>query len=71
MKNHYAKDSLTLGGTVAMGTGAAALLMVLSMIINESLVARTFGTYTLQLFDVRDTEQWAPFLAIGLIIVAY
>ena len=33
-------------------TGACALLMAFSMIINESLVARTFGTYTLQLFDV-------------------
>ena len=33
-------------------TGAAALMMAFSMIINESLVARTFGTYTLQLFDI-------------------
>ncbi|MEQ8646381.1 MAG: amino acid permease, partial [Cyclobacteriaceae bacterium] len=32
-------------------TAAASLLMAFSMIINESLVARTFGTYTLQLFD--------------------
>ena len=28
-------------------TGAASLLMVLSMIINESLVARTFASYSL------------------------
>ena len=33
-------------------TGGAALLMAFSMIINESLVARTFGTYTLQLFGI-------------------
>lgn len=139
MKNHYAKGSLTVGGTVAMGTGvmigagifaltgqvaefagslfplafvvaaiisgfsaysyikvtrrspsaggiamilhkeygprtvtgAAALLMAMSMIINESLVARTFGTYTLQLFEISNPEQWVPFLAVGLIIVAY
>ena len=32
-------------------TGACALLMFFSMVINESLVARTFGTYVLQLFD--------------------
>ena len=30
---------------------ASALLMTMSMIINESLVARTFGAYSLQLFD--------------------
>jgi hypothetical protein len=33
-------------------TTACALLMYFSMVINESLVARTFGTYTMQLFDV-------------------
>ena len=37
-------------------TGGAALLMAISMIINESLVARTFGTYTLQLFDIDDAD---------------
>ncbi len=44
-------------------TGAGALLMLFSMIINESLVARTFGTYTLQLFDVSQSSQWVPILA--------
>ncbi len=41
-------------GGIAKGlvTAFAALLMMFSMIINESLVARTFGSYTLQLFDV-------------------
>lgn len=52
-------------------TGAAALLMALSMIINESLVARTFGTYTLQLFDAGNTEYLVPILAVGLIIGAF
>ncbi len=52
-------------------TGAAALLMALSMIINESLVARTFGTYTLQLFDTGNTEYLVPVLAVGLIIGAF
>ena len=33
-------------------TAAASLLMAFSMIINESLVARTFGTYTLQIFGI-------------------
>lgn len=52
-------------------TGAAALLMALSMVINESLVARTFGTYSLQLFGIDDGGIWIPVLAIGLIIFAF
>lgn len=52
-------------------TGAAALLMALSMIINESLVARTFGTYTLQLFPSDPGGIWVPVLAVGLIIAAF
>ena len=52
-------------------TGGAALLMAFSMIINESLVARTFGTYTLQLFDVQENSILVPILAIGLIIFAF
>ena len=51
-------------------TGSAALLMAFSMIINESLVARTFGTYTLQLFGV-EGGIFVPLLAIGLIILAF
>lgn len=51
-------------------TAWAALLMAFSMIINESLVARTFGTYTLQLFDVSNKDIWVPVLGVLLIIVA-
>lgn len=52
-------------------TGAAALMMAFSMIINESLVARTFGTYTLQLFEVGDETFLVPLLAVGLIFAAF
>ncbi len=52
-------------------TGAAALLMAFSMIINESLAARTFGSYTLQLFDVDKTGPLVPVLAVGLIIFTF
>lgn len=52
-------------------TASAALLMALSMVINESLVARTFGTYTLQLFDVDDTTMLVPILGVALLIVAF
>ncbi|MAS95012.1 MAG: amino acid permease [Verrucomicrobiales bacterium] len=51
-------------------TGACALLMYFSMVINESLVARTFGTYTLQLFDL-DKDSWiVPALGVGLLLFA-
>ncbi|OUS06272.1 amino acid permease [Rhodobacterales bacterium 52_120_T64] len=55
-------------GTVA---GGAALLMAFSMIINESLVARTFGTYTLRLFDQGPDSFLVPVLGVGLIIFAF
>lgn len=55
-----------------MMTGGCALLMAFSMIINESLVARTFGTYTLQLFDVGQAEPWlVPVLAVAIIVFAF
>lgn len=52
-------------------TGAAALMMAFSMIINESLVARTFGTYTLQLFGRESSDLLVPVLAVGLIVIAF
>jgi len=52
-------------------TAAGALLMYFSMVINQSLVARTFGTYTVQLFNV-DSSSWIiPALAVGLLIFAF
>lgn len=54
-----------------MMTGACALLMYFSMVINESLVARTFGTYTLQLFDVAQDSWLVPALGVGLLIFAF
>ncbi len=52
-------------------TAAGSMLMVFSMVINESLVARTFGTYTLRLFNVADTSSLVPLLALGLIVAAF
>ncbi|MGB3225094.1 MAG: APC family permease [Desulforhopalus sp.] len=52
-------------------TGACALLMYFSMIINESLVARTFGTYTLQLFDAKQADWLVPALGVGLLVFAF
>ncbi|MCF6322310.1 MAG: APC family permease [Rhizobiaceae bacterium] len=55
-------------GTMA---GTFSLLMYVSMVIAESLVARTFGSYTLQLFDVGNTEFLVPILGVLLIVIAY
>ncbi|MDW7732699.1 MAG: APC family permease [Methanolobus sp.] len=52
-------------------TGFAALLMAFSMVINESLVARTFGTYTIQLFNIDQSSYLVPILGVGLLIFAF
>jgi len=52
-------------------TAAASLLMAFSMVINQSLVAKTFGTYTLQLFDIGEMSFLIPLLGVGLLIVAF
>ena len=58
----YGKGAITAG---------CSMLMVFSMVINESLVARTFGTYTTQLFDVGDSSVLVPALALGLILAGF
>lgn len=52
-------------------TAACALLMYFSMVINESLVARTFATYSLQLFDGENNDWLIPFLAVGVLFFAF
>ncbi len=52
-------------------TAGCALLMYFSMVINESLVARTFGTYTLQLFGGNPRSFWVPVLGVGLLAFAF
>lgn len=52
-------------------TAAFALLMYFSMVINESLVARTFGTYALRLFDVGEDTWLVPALGVGLLALAF
>ncbi|WP_138934999.1 APC family permease [Roseovarius arcticus] len=49
---------------------AAALLMTLSMVISESLVARTFATYVLRPFDISGGPL-VPVLAVGVILFAF
>ena len=54
-------------GAIAAG---AALLMALSMVIAESLVARTFATYALRPFDISGGPL-VPVLAVAVIVLAF
>jgi len=50
---------------------SASLLMALSMVISESLVARTFATYALRPFDQEGNGPLVSALALALIVFAY
>jgi amino acid transporter len=52
-------------------TAGCSLLMYFSMVINESLVARTFGAYTLRIFGVNADSWLVPTLGVGLIAAAF
>lgn len=52
-------------------TAWASLLMAFSMVINESLVARTFGEYTLQLFNYENKDFLVPILGVILIVISF
>ncbi len=52
-------------------TASAGLLMAFSMVINESLVARTFGTYTARLLNGSEPDLLVPALAVMLIVIAF
>lgn len=54
-------------GAIAAG---ASLLMALSMVIAESLVARTFATYVLRPFDITGGPL-VPVLAVAVIVFAF
>ncbi|WP_422394405.1 APC family permease [Novosphingobium decolorationis] len=55
-------------GTIA---ASASLLMALSMVINESLVARTFATYALRPFGLEGSALLLSIGAVALIVFAY
>ncbi len=63
----FLKEAYGLGTITAAG----ALLMYLSMVINESLVARTFGTYTMRLFNVSNSGVLVTVLAVLLLVFAF
>ncbi|MGV8843851.1 MAG: APC family permease [Pseudomonas sp.] len=55
----------------SLATAFNALLMYFSMVIAQSFLARTFGSYTMQLFDTADHEILVPVLGVGLLLVAF
>jgi amino acid transporter len=57
------------GSTVT--TAFHSLLMYFSMVIAQSFLARTFATYTLQLFGIDDSSMLVPTLGAGLLLVAF
>ena len=57
------------GGTLT--TAFHALLMYFSMVIAQSFLARTFGSYTIQLFAIDDSSVLVPVLGVGLLLVAF
>jgi len=55
----------------SLSTAFGAILMTVSMIINESLVARTFGSYLYRLVDAYVPEVFIVIMAVLLIVFAY
>lgn len=48
-----------------------ALLMLFSMIINQSLVARTFGNYLVQSKYISLSESFVPWLGLALVVASF
>lgn len=63
----FLKEEYGLG----TATGVFAVFMYASMVINESLVARTFGAYALQVVELRPASLWAPILGVALLVAAF
>lgn len=63
----FLKEQYGLG----MVTGIFSVFMYVSMVVNESLVSRTFGSYALQLIPLKPRSFWVPALGILLLAVAY
>jgi amino acid transporter len=55
----------------SLSTAFNALLMYFSMVIAQSFLARTFGSYTMQLFGGDESGHMVPILGVALILVAF
>ncbi len=63
----FLKEQYGLGAA----TGVFSLFMYISMVINQSLVARTFGAYLLQVFNLGSATVWIPTLGVALLVTAF
>ena len=63
----FLKEGYGLG----TATGVFAVFMYISMVINESLVARTFGSYLMQVVPFEPASFWVPALGVALLIAAF
>lgn len=61
---HYLMKSFGKG----IIASTASLMMIFSMIINQSLVARTFGSYTMELFGGANNTYIIPLLGVFIIL---
>ncbi len=52
-------------------TAFNALLMYFSMVVAQSFLARTFGSYTMQLFGGDESGRMVPVLGVSLILAAF
>jgi len=52
-------------------TAFNALLMYFSMVVAQSFLARTFGSYTMQLFGGDESGRMVPVLGVSLILIAF
>jgi amino acid transporter len=55
----------------SLPTAFNALLMYFSMVIAQSFLARTFGSYTMQLFGGDESGRMVPILGVALILTAF
>ena len=60
------KDAYGAGVTA----GSFSLFMYVSMVVAESLLARTFGTYLLRPFGLQDSAILVPLLGVAAIVTA-
>ena len=55
----------------SLATAFNAMLMYFSMVIAQSFLARTFGSYTMQLFGGDDSGRMVSILGVSLILAAF
>lgn len=63
----FLKEQYGLGAI----TGIFSMFMYISMVVNQSLVSRTFGSYLLQVLPLEPRTFWEPALGVTLLAIAF